>query len=135
MRGRLIAAAADRALVGTLATKAAKTANTADTAQRRTLAASAVLMGPVAYARRITMPDGYGLLGEIVVETEIALVVLDPINSRRISTSRCASILAVMNGLRRLRALDPHLRPPSRERRPARRRRGGNLAAAPQDQA
>jgi hypothetical protein len=55
-----------------------------------------------AYARRITIPDEYELLEQIVVENEIALVVLDPINSfiaKSVDAHRDAEIRRVLDPL------------------------------------
>ena len=82
-----------------LAVKNAK--NTVKT-PRRFLAVLAVLMVPGALARRITIPDEYELLEQIVVENEIALVVLDPINSflsAKIDAHRDAEIRRVLDPL------------------------------------
>jgi hypothetical protein len=105
VKGRLIAAAADQALVGTLATiKAAKTANTAPGGD---LGGLGGLDGLGAYARRITIPDEYALLEEIVVENAVALVVLDPINSfitAKVDAHRDVEIRRVLDPLAALSA-------------------------------
>ena len=96
VKARLIAAAADESLVGTLASRPSRppsspgalnaiwrsrTPRTPVKAPRRILGGLGGLDGAGALARRITIPDEYELLEQIVVENELALVVLDPINS------------------------------------------------------
>jgi putative DNA primase/helicase len=60
------------------------------------------LDGQGAFARRVTIPDEYGLLEEIVVENKIALLALDPINSflsAKIDAHRDAEIRRVLDPL------------------------------------
>jgi hypothetical protein len=100
VKGRLIAASADQALVGTLASRPSRPS---------TIAQGNLdgLDGAGAYARRITIPDEYELLEEIVVENAIALVVLDPINSfitHKVDAHRDAEIRRVLDPLAALSA-------------------------------
>jgi len=104
VKGRLIAASADQAMVGTLAIKTVKTAN-----DRLCdgLGGLGGLDGAGAFARRVTIPDEYGLLEEIVVENELALVVLDPINSfitAKVDAHRDAEVRRVLDPLAHLAA-------------------------------
>lgn len=102
VKPRLIAAAADESLVGTLAFKIAKTANIATQDPGDGLGGLDGLDGAGNYARRITIPDEYTLLERIVVESEIALVVLDPINSfitHKVDAHRDAEIRRVLDPL------------------------------------
>jgi putative DNA primase/helicase len=66
-----------------------------------------VLMGPEPLPERITIPDEYELLEQIVVENAIALVVLDPINSfitHKVDAHRDAEIRRVLDPLAALAA-------------------------------
>jgi hypothetical protein len=103
VKGRLIAASADQALVGTLASRPSRPSTIA----QGNLDGLDGLDGAGTYARRITIPDEYELLEQIVVENEIALVVLDPINSfitHKVDAHRDAEIRRVLDPLAALSA-------------------------------
>jgi hypothetical protein len=102
VKGRLIAAAADQALVGTLVTKSVQGRQDRHESPRTNGGGLGGLDGAGAYARRLTIPDEYRLLEQIVVENEIALVVLDPINSfitKSVDAHRDAEIRRVLDPL------------------------------------
>jgi hypothetical protein len=104
VKPRLIAAAADQALVGMLAVQDHQGH------QDRPRAGVDGLDGldqAGTYARRITIPDEYRLLEQIIVENEIALLVLDPINSfisHKVDAHRDAEIRRVLDPLAALAA-------------------------------
>jgi AAA domain/Bifunctional DNA primase/polymerase, N-terminal len=103
VKGRLIAAAADQAQVGTLV----QGRQDRQGSPRESVGGLGGLDGAGALARRITIPDEYELLEEIVVENQLALVVLDPINSflsSRIDAHRDAEIRRVLDPLAHLAA-------------------------------
>jgi hypothetical protein len=105
VKGRLIAAAADQSLVGTLATT--KTAKAAKGSLGELVGGLGGLDGAGTFARRIVIPDEYELLEQIVVENAIALVVLDPINSfitAKVDAHRDAEIRRVLDPLAALAA-------------------------------
>jgi hypothetical protein len=110
VKPRLIAAAADESLVGTLV----QDRQDRQDRPREKVGGLGGLDGAGTYARRITIPDEYRFLEQIVVENEIALVVLDPINSfitHKVDAHRDAEIrrvldpLAAMSARRRFSAL------------------------------
>jgi hypothetical protein len=103
VKGRLIAASADQALVGTLASRPSRPSTVA----QENLDGLDGLDGAGTFARRITIPDEYELLEQIVVENAIALVVLDPINSfitHKVDAHRDAEIRRVLDPLAALSA-------------------------------
>jgi AAA domain len=103
VKGRLIAASADQALVGTLASRPSRPSTIA----QGSLDGLDGLDGAGTFARRITIPDEYELLEQIVVENAIALVVLDPINSfitHKVDAHRDAEIRRVLDPLAALSA-------------------------------
>ena len=107
VKSRLIAAAADESMVGTLVTKAVQDHQRHHPRPRGDLDGLDGLDGVGAYARRITIPDEYGLLEQIVVENELALVVLDPINSfitKSVDAHRDVEIRRVLDPLAALAA-------------------------------
>jgi hypothetical protein len=74
---------------------------------RALLVPTLVRRGAGAYARRLVIPDEYGLLEQIVVENEIALVCFDPINSfitTKIDAHRDVEIRRVLDPLAALAA-------------------------------
>jgi hypothetical protein len=96
VKPRLVAARADQRFVGTLAVQ--------DRQGRHDSPRTKVggLDGSGAYARRVTIPDEYELLEQVVVENEIALLVLDPINSfisARIDSHRDAEVRRFLDPL------------------------------------
>jgi AAA domain/Primase C terminal 1 (PriCT-1) len=98
VKGWLIAAAADQTLVGTLV----QDRQDRQDRHKEELGGLGGLDGAGAYARRLTIPDEYELLEQIVVENEIALVVLDPINSflsHKVDAHRDAEIRRVLDPL------------------------------------
>jgi hypothetical protein len=115
VKGRLIAAAADELRVGTLASRPPRPPQTtggldegvsgSDTTRSRPQTVGGGLGGlddEGSVARRIVIPDEYELLERIVVENEIALVALDPINSflsHKIDAHRDAEIRRVLDPL------------------------------------
>ena len=107
VKGRLIAASADQDLVGTLVTKSDQDHQGHQDRPRANVDGLDGLDRSGAYARRITIPDEYELLEQIVVENEIALVVLDPINSfitKSVDAHRDAEIRRVLDPLAALSA-------------------------------
>jgi AAA domain len=103
VKGRLIAASADQALIGTLASRPSRPSTIA----QENLDGLDGLDGAGTFARRITIPDEYELLEQIVVENAIALVVLDPINSfitHKVDAHRDAEIRRVLDPLAALAA-------------------------------
>jgi AAA domain len=107
VKGRLIAASADQDLVGTLVTKSDQDHQGHQDRPRENVDGLDGLDRAGAYARRITIPDEYELLEQIVVENEIALVVLDPINSfitKSVDAHRDAEIRRVLDPLAALSA-------------------------------
>jgi hypothetical protein len=129
VKGRLIAANADESFVGTLASRPSRPPSSsgrldhgldrqgrqeAGQHPQANLGGLGGLDGTGSLARRITIPDEYELLEEIVVENEIALAVLDPINSflsskidahRDVEIRRVLDPLAALCARRRLAAL------------------------------
>jgi hypothetical protein len=118
VKSRLIAADADQTRVGTLASRPPRppTSSWGEMAGKNDqdpqekhggLDGLEGLDGAGAYARRVTIPDEYGLLEQIVVENEIALVCLDPINSfitAKVDAHRDAEIRRVLDPLAALAA-------------------------------
>jgi AAA domain/Bifunctional DNA primase/polymerase, N-terminal/Primase C terminal 1 (PriCT-1) len=103
VKPRLIAAAADESLVGTLV----QDRQDRQDRPREEVGGLGGLDGAGTYARRITIPDEYELLEQIVVENEVALVVLDPINSfitHKVDAHRDAEIRRVLDPLAALAA-------------------------------
>jgi len=103
VKGRLIAASADQDLIGTLASRPSRPSTIA----QENLDGLDGLDGAGTFARRITIPDEYELLEQIVVENAIALVVLDPINSfitHKVDAHRDAEIRRVLDPLAALSA-------------------------------
>jgi hypothetical protein len=117
VKARLIAASADELLVGTLASRPSRPSRHSwdlergldgqehqehDQHPQENPDGLDGLDGRGSVARRIVIPDEYPLLEEIVVENQIALVVLDPINSflsHRIDAHRDAEIRRVLDPL------------------------------------
>lgn len=117
VKARLIAAAADESMVGTLASRPSRPPSSSWGVGRESggqgrqeppqdpqaiLGGLGGLDGTGALARRITIPDEYELLEQIVVENELALVVLDPINSflsAKIDAHRDVEIRRVLDPL------------------------------------
>jgi len=117
VKARLIAAVADESMVGTLASRPPRPPSSSwrvehesggqDRQDRRqnpqaNLGGLGGLDGLGTVARRITIPDEFELLEQIVVENEVALVVLDPINSflsAKIDAHRDAEIRRVLDPL------------------------------------
>jgi hypothetical protein len=104
VKARLIAAAADQRLIGTLAVQGRQDRQDRP---REEVGGLGGLDQAGAYARRVTIPDEYGLLEEIIAENELALVVLDPINSfisHKVDAHRDAEIRRVLDPLAALAA-------------------------------
>jgi hypothetical protein len=117
VKARLTAAAADESYVGTLASRPPRPPSSSWGVERGSggqerhehgqdpqakLGGLGGLDGLGTFARRITIPDEYELLEEIVVANEIALVVLDPINSflsHKIDAHRDVEIRRVLDPL------------------------------------
>jgi AAA domain/Bifunctional DNA primase/polymerase, N-terminal len=102
VKPRLIAAAADQDLVGTLAFKPIKTSKNGTQVLRADLDGLDGLDGHGAYARRVVIPDEYGLLEQVIEENAIAAVILDPINSfisSKIDSHKDAEIRRVLDPL------------------------------------
>jgi hypothetical protein len=103
VKSRLVAAAADEAFVGTLASRPPSPPTNA----RGNRGGLDGLDGAGAVARRVTIPDEYELLEQLVVENAVALVVLDPINSfitHKVDAHRDAEIRRVLDPLAALAA-------------------------------
>jgi putative DNA primase/helicase len=99
VKGRLIAAAADELFVGTLAVQGRQDRQLLS---QEELGGLGGLDGAGTLARRIVIPDEYDLLEQLVVENEIALVALDPINSflaQNIDAHRDVEIRRVLDPL------------------------------------
>jgi hypothetical protein len=106
VKPRLIAAAADELLIGTLVQRL-QGHQGHQHSPREDLDGLDGLDRAGNYARRITIPDEYGLLEQIVIENGIALVVLDPINSfitHKVDAHRDAEIRRVLDPLAALSA-------------------------------
>jgi AAA domain/Bifunctional DNA primase/polymerase, N-terminal len=104
VKPRLIAAAADESLVGTLVTKSVQDHQGHQDRPGADVDGLDGLDREGAYTRRVAIPDEYGLLEQIVAETEpkIALLVLDPINSfisHKVDAHRDAEIRRVLDPL------------------------------------
>jgi hypothetical protein len=117
VKTRLLAAAADENFVGTLASRPSRPSKESwglerdpdgqDRHEQRSTPQANLdgldgLDGRGTVARRIVVPDEYELLEQIVVENEIALVVLDPINSflsHKVDAHRDAEIRRVLDPL------------------------------------
>ena len=102
VKARLIAAAADEALVGTLASRPPRPPSSDLGDKERNLDGLDGLDGLGTLTRRIVIPDEYELLEQIVVDNELALVVLDPINSflsHKIDAHRDVEIRRVLDPL------------------------------------
>jgi AAA domain/Bifunctional DNA primase/polymerase, N-terminal len=122
VKSRLMAADADQELIGTLASRPSRPSNNSRDLDRGVDGQEHQppvqlpqenpdgldgLDGEGALARRVTIPDEYALLERIVVENEIALLVLDPINSfitARIDAHRDVEIRRVLDPLAALTA-------------------------------
>jgi putative DNA primase/helicase len=109
VKPRLIAAAADENLVGTLVTKSDQDRQDRQGRPREDVGGLGGLDQHGAYTRRVSIPDEYWLLEQIIVETEpkISLLVLDPINSfisHKVDAHRDAEIRRVLDPLAALAA-------------------------------
>jgi hypothetical protein len=109
VKPRLIAAAADENLVGTLVTKSDQDHQGHQRSPRAKVDGLDGLDRHGAYTRRVAIPDEYWLLEQIIVETEpkISLLVLDPINSfisHKVDAHRDAEIRRVLDPLAALAA-------------------------------
>jgi hypothetical protein len=99
VKPRLIAAAADEAFVGLLAVQDHQGHHESPRANGDGLDG---LDREGSYARRLTVPDEYRLLEEIIVENDVTLLVLDPINSfisHKVDAHRDAEIRRVLDPL------------------------------------
>jgi RecA-family ATPase len=117
VKARLIAAAADETRVGTLASRPPRPPRSSSHVERgpggqeryghghgpqEVVGGVGGLDGEGSLARRVTIPDEFELLEQIVVENEIALLVLDPINSflsHKIDAHRDVEIRRVLDPL------------------------------------